>query len=1030
MTQVRLGFLASALALAASLSGAVEARAAQAAFRFEQPAQPLASALLAVSARTGAVIIAPAALTAPWRAPALSGTMSADKALRLLLAGTDLEHGIAADGTIILRPRARARPAMPSPLPSPLPEVDTEPVRVEAISVVARPLGETPLALRRASAAQTDILLDNDLARSAGLGLGDALTQLPGVTASQDGGEARQIAIRGVGGRFTRVRVNGMETLTTFGGANAGGGTNRGRAFDYNVFATDLFKQVRLQKTASADLDEGSLGATVEMRTRSAMDLPRRSATFIAQQGYNTLSHKGAPRLSAVVSGRDDEDRFGVLVSAAYSRRSVLDIGSTAGQWDSGEAIYPGFGDTTSPLGLAAINAALHARIPRLERIRIDQSRLGLTTSLEWRPSSATRISADLIYAELRSDRREDLLESFTFRTAGPCGGLPDPKCGINAATVTDARIEAFGGRVPVLIAGSFDNVDVRSEARHDKLNTIFRQATLAASHDFGGGVKGSALLGFSRSDFSNPVQDTLYLEQYDVDGYSYDFSDSRRPSLSFGDANLTEAGAWRLSEFRSDPNWVDNSFRSAAFDLEGPLGALAWRAGVLHKRYKTQAAALTRSNGAIGNVNSDIPAAFLSVPISTYSRLVGAGLDLGVDGAPKTWLSIDVPAAIASLRAACAVSGCTAFDIGLEPIAGLNYSVAEAADAAYLQLALPRSSTRRVWGEGGVRLVRTEVESEGYRLNPDGTVAPARASSRYWQALPSVNLAWDASETLVVRLGAARVMSRPDPIYLRPSLNVSVIGTKLVSAGNPDLRPTRANTVDLAVEWSPAPGAFLSAALYRKAIVTTIQSTITRPALFSDNPFGLPDSVATLACGSSPGCAADLPIWQFARPANTGPGVLKGVEIAFRVPVGRRSGAAAPWLLQGAIAYTRTSVRLLDKAGRWTRMEDALGAPRVAGNLSLAYRRDRLDARVGITYRGAYLATIPAPNGGDVDGVDGVASVDATTRYRVSNRVTLAAEAMNLTNAVQRQFSDRTLIPNYQHHTGREFRMGLRVEF
>jgi hypothetical protein len=47
-----------------------------------------------------------------------------------------------------------------------------------------------------------------------------------------------------------------------------------------------------------------------------------------------------------------------------------------------------------------------------------------------------------------------------------------------------------------------------------------------------------------------------------------------------------------------------------------------------------------------------------------------------------------------------------------------------------------------------------------------------------------------------------------------------------------------------------------------------------------------------------------------------------------------------------------------------------------------------------------------------------------------VSNRVTLAAEAMNLTNAVQRQFSDRTLIPNYQHHTGREFRMGLRVEF
>jgi TonB-dependent receptor len=250
------------------------------------------------------------------------------------------------------------------------------------------------------------------------------------------------------------------------------------------------------------------------------------------------------------------------------------------------------------------------------------------------------------------------------------------------------------------------------------------------------------------------------------------------------------------------------------------------------------------------------------------------------------------------------------------------------------------------------------------------------------------------------------------------------------VSAGNPDLRPTLANTLDIAVEWSPAPGAFLSAALYRKAIATTIQSTITRPTVFSDNPFGLPDSVATAACGSSPGCAADLPIWQFSRPANTGPGILKGIELAFRAPLGRRPGASAPWLLQGAIAYTRTSVRMLDKSGQWTAMEDALGAPRLAGNLSLAYRRDRLNARLAITYRGAYLATIPAPNGGDVDGVDALASVDATMRYRVSDHVTLTAEVANLTNAAQMQFSDRTEIPTYQHHSGREFRAGLRLEF
>ena len=45
----------------------------------------------------------------------------------------------------------------------------------------------------------------------------------------------------------------------------------------------------------------------------------------------------------------------------------------------------------------------------------------------------------------------------------------------------------------------------------------------------------------------------------------------------------------------------------------------------------------------------------------------------------------------------------------------------------------------------------------------------------------------------------------------------------------------------------------------------------------------------------------------------------------------------------------------------------------------------------------------------------------------RLTRHVTLTAEAANLTDAYQRQFSDRTLIPTYRHHTGREFRLGLR---
>jgi iron complex outermembrane receptor protein len=82
------------------------------------------------------------------------------------------------------------------------------------------------------------------------------------------------------------------------------------------------------------------------------------------------------------------------------------------------------------------------------------------------------------------------------------------------------------------------------------------------------------------------------------------------------------------------------------------------------------------------------------------------------------------------------------------------------------------------------------------------------------------------------------------------------------------------------------------------------------------------------------------------------------------------------------------------------------------------------------VTYRGRYLTSIPAPNGADVDGMDPLTSVDLALRYALSPHLRLTAEGANLTGAVQRQYSDRTLIPTYQHQTGREFRAGLRWDF
>ncbi|MET3667191.1 TonB-dependent receptor [Caulobacter sp. 1776] len=1017
--------------MASAVAPALAATPRPSVFTFDQPAQSLSTALLALSEQTGAPILAPAALVAGRQAPAVRGTMSLEAALNTLLGGARLSFVIGAEGVVTIAPTlSGARPTARAQPPPAAPHRNEEPpAEVDSVRVTPSPAAHQPAMLKRRTPSPIDILTQDEIARSGAISLGDALRELPGAAAVNDGGETRQIALRGAASRFTRVRINGMETLATFGGANAGGGTNRGRAFDYNVFAADLFRQIRLQKTATADIDEGSLGATIDISTRSPFDLRDKSVLLYGEQTWNSRAERLAPRGSIVLSRRLADDRLGILVSAAYSRRYAVDTGSTAGGWQTGEALYPGFGAVTGGASLADVNAALHARIPRLELMTADQSRLGLTAALEWRPTEGTRVALDLLYATLRSKRREYLLESFTFRSAGACGPAAPPACGLNGVTAIDPQFRRGDGPA-VLIAGTFDGVDVKSEARYDELDTIFRQATLSATRQLPGGVDATALLGFSRSDFSNPVQSTLHLDQYGVNGFAYDFRDRAHPFVGYGDAVLDKASAWSLAEFRNDPNWVDNSYKTAGLDLKGGSAAFEWRAGVLHKDYRTEAVALSRSDGTIANLNGLLPAALTAVPVADYVRMVGGDVSYGAVDPPAGWLAPDILQGLPPLRQACAQAACGAFRLGPEPVASTNYAIREQDDAAYLLLSRPRRAGRTLWGDLGLRLSRTGQDATGSQVQADGTLKPVQSRRSYGDVLPSANLVWEPSDDLTVRFGAARVMVRPDLRSLRPGYTVSTTSLKSVSSGDPDLTPTRATNLDLVVEWLAPNGGAITVGAYHKSISSVVQQTITQPAKFSANPYGLPDSVAVLACGGALGCDPGLPIWQFLRPANSGKGRLDGVEVSAAIPLGVARSRLASWRLQGSLAYARSKVRYRMPSGAFEPIEDALGGPRVVGNLAVIHDGRRWDARASINHRGRYLSAIPALTGGDADGFAALTTLDASLRYKLSPQLTLAVDLNNLTDAPVRQFIDRSEIPNYQHRIGRDARIGLRFRY
>ena len=179
----------------------------------------------------------------------------------------------------------------------------------------------------------------------------------------------------------------------------------------------------------------------------------------------------------------------------------------------------------------------------------------------------------------------------------------------------------------------------------------------------------------------------------------------------------------------------------------------------------------------------------------------------------------------------------------------GDNAGVTERDFAGYLQsdFRFPLLG-REVRGDIGVRDVDTQQQSQGFEFI-GGVQLPVSAKHDYNEVLPALNLAWSVRDDFIVRLGASRVMARPDLTSLVASTSVTVSGTQFnVKTGNPDLMPFLAWAYDLAFEVVPAARcADLRGALPARTLSTFV-TTQSENIPFENNPFGVPDSAAIAA--------------------------------------------------------------------------------------------------------------------------------------------------------------------------------------
>jgi len=869
---------------------------------------------------------------------------------------------------------------------------------------------EQSLNIKRANTAAVDTILAEDIADFPDLNLAESIQRIPGVAIDRVGGEGRQITVRGLSPEFTRVRINGMEALTTTSATDAVG-TNRGRGFDFNVFASELFNQISVRKTASAEIDEGSLGATVELRTARPLDFDGTRFVTSYQQGYNDLSENFDPRVAALFSTTNESRTFGVLLSAAYTERSLVEEGSQSGGWESNS---PGAGQWESCPGCAnqaevdLVNNAVHARFPRYVRFEHEQERLGLTGSMQWRPSESTLLSFDALYSNLDATRTEPFLEAISLSRANAAGR--------GSTDILDFEVDANN----TMTYGVFNDVDVRSENRYDEWETEFTQFSLSLEHEFSDRFSIDAIIGTSKSKLDIPIQTTVILENFDSDNYVYDFrQNSKVPRISYG-FDVTNPSSWVVSELRDRPSVQENSFDTGRFNATFEINdALTLKAGVSWKEYEFDVWEARRDRTLpIASDTCNLP---MTPVTADQGYITSFGDDLNVPSGTQTSFFVADIRAVADMLGFYTNQNCFPLVTRVQDVRG----VIEEDTGAHIQLDFRTELFGMPFrGDIGVRYVETDLSTRGVQAVADDQVTVV-VDHKYDDTLPAVNLVLEPTESFLIRAAYSQVMARPNLGSLTPGGTINGFASPpSVTFGNPFLEPFRADAYDLSFEWYFAEESLLALALFRKDIESFTSSRTDTGVPWSQ--LGLPDSLLDQV----PASPSDL--FDVNRAVNGNGGDLEGFEIQYQQPFSFLPGPE--WVRNFGVIVNYTNVdsevNFADE-GEPPLIRDLNGLSKESINFTLYYDDGRFSARLSSSYRDKFQRNATSRQGNDLDFTDEATYVDFSANYNFNDHLKFTLEAINLTDEFRTDLMDSVgrRIENY-FHTGTQYYIGLQYSY
>jgi len=913
--------------------------------------------------------------------------------------------------------------------------------------------------LKREAIVFRDSIVAEDIGKFPEANVADSLQRIPGVILSRDGGagtnEGQRVEIRGLSADFVVTTLNGAPARTT----SAGSVGSSSRAFNYDVFPSELFGRVDVYKSPLASLEEGGIGGNVDLQTPRPFDSNDRVIRYTAQYNYNTQSKKWRPRGSLLLS--DTWGNFGALIGVAYAQTVNERSGfqSTGGTNSSALGRRPYYGTADNPVapntsgpfqfeldldnpladfGNLTRDQVENAQMPRFYRVyasNTERERLGFVGSLQYK-SDRFEASVDGIYSKLT-----DQMDEFTFgvpvRSTRTAPGTTDiPGRGTNSGIIPlDVQIDEYNN-----LYGRFGNTSIITESFFRDFETEYKYAIARAVYDATDTLKLSAQGAISDSDAwqsGNRIVSNIYgIETtydptvditYPTISSPTDFTD---PSLfadpSIGFALQQERDLVKSARAMVDYTAIDTGAASVAFKLGGSI------VSSVKERTSQDGSAISR---AIALPNGGT--------LATDPANVFAYMDPFVQGGElRNGGNSGYPSSFATFSRAFVMNTLAANQSNRQAPPQLNasYEAEELVKSAFLEATFKFPiGDRELRGNVGLRYSDTRTDIDNF-TNIGGTFTPNNSKGGYDNFLPSMSLAFDITPELLLRGAIGKTVTRGALNDIAGSIVVPNFFSNAVTVGNPNLRPQVATSYDAALEWYFAPGALLSVGVFKKDITD-------RPtAITEDIPFaeaGLDASYFSCAAfggGTGPCTLEEInaltngnPVVRRTIVENAAELSLKGLELAYQqnftfLPAPFDGlGITSSFTLIDQNQSGNNSFNFVLTNGDIIALQSV---PEYTYSITGFYEKGPFAIRGSYNYR-AKTGGAQVNNGSDeINYFAPQGYLDATVSYEINDLIELRVDALNITNENAFSYFENPQQPNGKTHRDNSYFNGTTIAF